>query len=148
MAFRVRDLVINVLPEQGGEGLQPFDCPGISDCYPFSSCGRTNACYAVSCAVSCRIVSCIGSRCGGCTLDISQLPGFQQEVRAEDLAALKAQLTQALSEVERAEQVLADSMRPQSIDEIEALEDKLEDALSELKQRKEQLQERGPGDQE
>jgi len=77
------------------------------------------------------------------------LPGFQQGARAEDLAALKTQLTQALREVERFEQVLADSMRPQSIDEIEVLEDKLEDALSELKQRKEQLQERGrPGDQE
>jgi hypothetical protein len=146
MAFRVRDLVINVLPEHGGEGLQPADCPGISNCYPFSSCGRTNACYPVS---GCRIVSCIGSRCGGCTLDISRLPGFQQGARAEDLAALKTQLTQALREVERFEQVLADSMRPQSIDEIEVLEDKLEDALSELKQRKEQLQERGrPGDQE
>jgi hypothetical protein len=144
MAFRVRDLVINVLPEQGGEGLQPFDCPGISNCYPFSSCGRTNACYPVSC----RIVSCIGTHCGGCTLDISRFPGFQQGISAEDLAALKAQLTQALSEVERAEEALADSMRPQSIDEIEVLEDKLEDALSELKQRKEQLQERGPGDRE
>lgn len=144
MAFRVRDLVINVLPEQGGGGLEPFDCPGISDCYPFSSCGRTHACYPVSC----RIVSCIGSRCGGCTLNISGWPGFQQGVTAEDLAALKAQLTQALSEVERAEQVLAESMRPQSIDEIEVLEHKLEGALSELKQRKEQLRERGPGDHE
>ena len=144
MAFRVRDLVISVLPEQGGEGLQPFDCPGISNCYPFSSCGRTNACYPVSC----RIVSCIGSRCGGCTLDISRLPGFEQGVSAEDLAALKAQLKQALSEVERAEQVLADSMRPRTIDEIETLEDKLEAALSELKRHKEQLQERGPGEQE
>lgn len=142
MAFRVRDLVINVLPEQGGGGLQPFDCPGISDCYPFSSCGRTNACYPVSC----RIVSCIDTRCGGCTLAISRLPGLQEGVTAEDLAALKAQLTQALSEVERAEEVLAESMRPQSIDEVEALEQKLEDALSELKQRKEQLRERRPGD--
>jgi hypothetical protein len=142
MAFRVRDLVINVLPEQGGQRLQAFDCPGISNCYPFSSCGRTNACYPLSC----RIVSCIGSRCGGCTLDISRLPGFEQEASAEDLAALKAQLTQALSEVERAEQALAESMRPQSVDEIEALEGKLEEALSELKERKQQLQERGPGD--
>jgi hypothetical protein len=76
------------------------------------------------------------------------LPGFEQGVSAEDLAALKAQLKQALSEVERAEQVLADSMRPRTINEIEALEDKLEDALSELKRHKEQLQERGPGEQE
>ena len=76
------------------------------------------------------------------------MPGFQQGDTAEDLAALKAQLTQALSEVERAEEVLAESMRPQSIDEIETLEHKLEDALSELKQRKEQLQERRPGDHE
>jgi hypothetical protein len=144
MAFRVRDLVINVIPDQGGGGLQPFDCPGISNCYPFSSCGRTNACYPASC----RIVSCIDTRCGGCTLDISRLPGLQQGVTAEDLAALKAQLTQALSEVERAEQVLAESMRPQSIDEVEALEHKLEDALTELKQRKEQLRERSPGDHE
>jgi len=147
MAFRVRDLVINVLPEQGGAGLEPFDCPGISDCYPFSSCGRTNACYPASCyPFSCRIISCIGSRCGGCTLNVSGLPVLEQGVTAEDLAALKVQLTQALSEVERAEQVLAESMRPQSIDEIEVLENKLEAALTELKQRKEQLRERRPGD--
>ena len=145
MAFRIRDLVINVLPEQGGGGQQPFDCPGISNCYPFSTCGRTNACYPISC----RIVSCIGTLCGGCTLDISRWPGLQQGDTVEDLAALKAQLTQALSEVERAEEVLAESMRPQSIDEIETLEHKREDALSELKQRKEQLQqERRPGDHE
>ena len=144
MAFRVRDLVINVLPGPGGGGQQPFDCPGISNCYPFSSCGRTNACYPLSC----RIISCIGTMCGGCTLDISRWPGFQQGDTAEELAALKEQLTQALSEVERAEEALAESMRPRSIDEIETLEHKLEDALSELKQRKEQLQERRPGDHE
>ena len=47
--------------------------------------------------------------------------------------------------MESAEQTLAERMSPQSVEEVEALEQKLQDALEELKARKEQLRDREGG---
>jgi hypothetical protein len=88
--------------------------------------------------------TCIGATaCRACTLNVtcggSALPGPGAAVDPQALATLKAQLREALREVETAEQVLAERMSPQSVEEVEALEKKLQDALEDLRARKEQL---------
>jgi hypothetical protein len=71
--------------------------------------------------------------------------GGAGDVDPQALATLKAQLREALRAVESAEQTLAERMSPQSIEEVEALEQKLQGALEELKARKEQLRDREAG---
>lgn len=138
MAFRVRDLVINVLPEESSPFLCGFSHCGLGSCEIYTVCGGFSGCRECS-----GQFTCIGaSKCGGCTLNVTGggIPVFG--ITPEALAALKAQLKQALDEVESAEQLLAERMRPQSVEEVEALEEKLQAALSELKDRKGQLRER------
>jgi hypothetical protein len=70
---------------------------------------------------------------------LTSLFGRGGAVNPQALAALKAQLREALRAVDSAEQLLAERMSPQSVEEVEALEKKLQDALEELRARKEQL---------
>jgi hypothetical protein len=153
MAFRVRDLVINVLPEGGREA----DCAltgcglGFSHCR-FGSCDFATICIFSGCRECSGAFTCIGAtNCGGCTLNVtcggspSLLLGGAGDVDPQALATLKAQLREALRAVESAEQTLAERMSPQSIEEVEALEQKLQGALEELKARKEQLRDREAG---
>ena len=154
MAFRVRDLVINVLPEGGGEAA---DCAltgcglGFSHCR-FGSCDFATICIYSGCRECSGAFTCIGAtKCGGCTLNVtcgggpSLLFEGAGDVDPQALATLKAQLQEALRAVESAEQTLAERMSPQSIEEVEALEQKLQGALEELKARKEQLRDREAG---
>jgi hypothetical protein len=67
------------------------------------------------------------------------------DVNLQTLGALKAQLREALRATETAEKTLAEQMSPQSVEEVEALEKKLQGALEELKARKAQLRDRKPG---
>jgi len=71
--------------------------------------------------------------------------GAGGEVDLQALGALKAQLREALRATETAEKVLAEQMSPQSIEDIETLEKKLQGALEELKARKAQLRDHKPG---
>ena len=150
MAFRVRDLVINVLPE----GAAQPDRIGCGCTFGFSGCGGSCDLFTICTYSGCRECSgaftCIGATaCRGCTLNVtcggSALPGAGTAVDPQALAALKAQLREALREVETAEQLLAERMSPQSVEEVEALEKKLQDALEDLKARKEQLRGREGG---
>jgi hypothetical protein len=56
---------------------------------------------------------------------------------------LKAQLEQALKDVESQEEALKEQMALQSVEEIETLEGQLNDALAELAERKKKLQSEG-----
>ena len=58
---------------------------------------------------------------------------------AQQLAALKAQLQQALSRVEAQERAIEEQMRPQTLGDVEILEQKLVEALEELRARKAEL---------
>lgn len=60
----------------------------------------------------------------------------------EDLAALKEELRQALAEVEAQERVMEESMRPQTLEEADELERKLNAALDDLRAQKEELRRR------
>ncbi|MGA2760944.1 MAG: hypothetical protein ABSF08_11555 [Candidatus Cybelea sp.] len=59
---------------------------------------------------------------------------------ADQLGELKAQLQQAVAEIEDLEKGLKESAQPRTVAEIEDLEDKLQAAMAELKKRKSELQ--------
>jgi hypothetical protein len=197
MAFKVKDLMINVLPDVGAQRLHcpdntiipclansvcvrgscgctvlsPQTCFGYSrpscivnsvipctetlptTCF-YGSCGCTvlspQTCLWGSCGINSGItcggftINCVGSACGG-----SETPVFQGggEVGPETLAALKEQLRQALAQVEAQERAVEESLRPQSVAEVEQLEQKMKAALEELRVRKEELQKKASGGQ-
>ncbi|MBB5220353.1 hypothetical protein HNP73_000274 [Amaricoccus macauensis] len=159
--------MINILPA-GTNERDRLVCGGCS--FGFSHCGGSCD-FATICTYSgCRECSgaftCLGaSACGGCTLNVTCFPntcgaltcgctesasvlfggGGGRAFTPEALAALKLQLREALREVDRAEQVVAEQMKPHSVEEVEELEKKLRDALEELSARKEQLRGREGG---
>lgn len=57
----------------------------------------------------------------------------------EALAAVKVQLQQALADIEQQERVAAESAEPQTAAEVESLQTKLHEAISELEKRKQEL---------
>ncbi len=147
MAFKIRDLMIDIVPQRG------FDCgcPTNRGTYP-------DVCYFPSACI-CTI---FWPRTGppppprtytppgcGITQDprtpilTGQTPAIAPQGMAanpESLAELKAQLRQTLARVEAQERVMEDSMKPQTVAETEALEQKLQEALEALRKHREELQ--------
>jgi len=182
VAFRVRDLVINVVPEAqagGGAAATLTCCRTPSLCAPcsvaVSQCGICS--FQISYCDPCTRLAtlCYGgthncgfvSVCPGHTLICPDgtvicpqgslicpggsriCPGTQVctasfdpvgPVGPEGLAELKAQLQQALKDVEAQEEALNEQMAPKSVEEIEALESRLNAALADLAERKKKLQ--------
>lgn len=66
-------------------------------------------------------------------------PGGDPAAMVEQLAAMKAQLREAIAQIENQEKVVGELAQPQSIAEIEELEAKLKGALNELEHRKSEL---------
>jgi hypothetical protein len=58
---------------------------------------------------------------------------------SQQLAALKAQLQQAIAQIENQENVVNESLKPQTVEQVEDLQGKLRDALAELDKRKSEL---------
>lgn len=52
---------------------------------------------------------------------------------------MKEQLKKALAQVEAKEQAVAESLKPQTVEQVDELERKMKDALQELQQRREEL---------
>jgi len=90
-------------------------------CQPLSNCGLTNCGGTIN--------------CGGSVID----PGGPLE-QADNLAALKAQLQQALAQVEAQQKAVEESLQPKTVEEVDTLTQKLTEALAELKSRKETIQ--------
>ena len=144
--FKFKDLVINVLPAQDPAKLV---CnPTIRQCLQpscacllrqflsgITACGTT-PCWCLShgltpCPCASRICSNIS-------------PVYSPWCQVEDpgpidLASLKEQLQQTLTQIEEQERLDAQALSPQTVDEAEQLEKKLNDALGELKTIKEDL---------
>jgi hypothetical protein len=170
MAFRVSDLVINVVPQTTCQGeTVPIDCGGFTSCQGLSDFCDFTSCQGVSdmCGIvtmHCRIDTVGGGGgggpCKGCTLNVTPAPcrcmsgpatglcpncsnvrtiGGGGGVSAHSLAALKAELQRELAAVEAQEEALAARMQPQTVEEVDALEQKLTEALDELKARKKEL---------
>ena len=169
MAFRVRDLVINVVPRTApcqGESV-PIDCDfsscqGISDFCDFMTdfdpCGiATPHCNRITfggggpCRPPTHCVECTlnVTRGEGCDFHCTNVPsGLTPPLarsRPQELAAVKEQLRRALAEVEAREKATAERMQPQTVEEVEQLEEKLTEALDELRQRKKELKSKEGG---
>ena len=61
---------------------------------------------------------------------------------------MKEQLTQQLAEVEKQEKATEESLRPQSVAQVDELQKKLEAALEELKSRRAELEQKEKDQQE
>lgn len=72
--------------------------------------------------------------------DVAQAP----EDRFAGLAALKEQLKRQLAEVEHQHSAAEESLRPQTVAQVDELQKKLEAALEELKARRTELEQRKP----
>ncbi|MBV8827824.1 MAG: hypothetical protein JO108_01200 [Acidobacteriaceae bacterium] len=89
------------------------------------------------------------SACTPCGSAISiptpPVPGPTPETSLEALSALKTQLKQQLALIEAQEKAAEESLKPQSVEEVDALEKQLTDALEELKLRRTELQNKQAG---
>ncbi len=158
--FRVRDLMINVLPEGG---LPPIcrvvtllDCANdtemVADC-GISLCRPISRCVQVTLLAACDADG--GSSCDACVTKGTVTtggckPGTGGKIAADvgqyldELAILKAELTATLSRVEARERVVEESLGPQSLDEVQQLEERLTGALEELRARRTEIERTTP----
>ena len=132
---------------------QTMACPagtlvcGVSLCAGGSRCtGVTLPWGAANCdAGACSLVPCTGdcthnycSVTGSCEKSLQRQ--LTPEAHLQELAALKDQLQRALADVEEREQALGEALKPTTLEEVTALETKLEEALQELRARKSELE--------
>lgn len=70
-------------------------------------------------------------------------PAGDPATALEQLAELKAQLKEAIAQIEREEAALESCEKPKTADEVESLQQKLRDAVDELENLKKELREKG-----
>jgi hypothetical protein len=154
MAFRFKDLTINVVPERVGElgkcvgGTCPqfslcrnFTCGFITPCRVWTkwgcgwgTCGILSPCQGIT-QIECQAVT-LPDCLGGSRLDETI---FQLDDPVLELGVLKQQLQAQLAQVEQLEKQQAEASRPQTLQEAEDLEQKLQGALEELRSIKRNL---------
>jgi hypothetical protein len=110
---------------------------------------HTCAAGCTHCSNGCTVCSNDCTACSGCSHPTCQHPTCGQTIflphgggDPQTLAALKAQLQQALSEVERQEKDAQERMRPQTVAEVDELQKKLQSGLDELKKRRAELEQK------
>jgi hypothetical protein len=175
MAFKVRDLMINVIPQDVADlcgSSVPLHCGPTYICQPTCHCisnpitcpcasHPVTLCAFGSCPAATRTVTglqgffpcgcashpltmCTLGSCPNTTRTIPTRTGF--DLSPEDslnaLSALKEQLKQQLAEVEKQQAAAAESTLPQTVEEVDMLTKKLNDALEELKVRRSELSKR------
>jgi hypothetical protein len=144
MAFRIKDLLINLSP---GEGANPgggqFRRPLFGGCFPELLSGDCTGTPQHTFTLFTPWLSplcCQWSATGPLTPFTPVFQGGGDPASsAEQLAILKAQLKQALVDIENREKALEETLEPQTAAQIEELEGKLEEALTELRRRKSEL---------
>jgi len=133
--FKIKDLMIKVVPQDaGGERV----CCTYTECVSICS-QEWLTCHHCSDTCSTRTdIPCCANSGAHCTYpSIGAARGGSPNL--ETLAALKAELKLRLANVERQEQLLAESLMPATAEDIDALEKKLTDALGELRTMKSHL---------
>jgi hypothetical protein len=133
MAFRIRDLMVDVMPQGGIEG--GIDCGGSR----FTVIGTTNVLPCRTHTFTCPLPSGMLPQCHFPDLSIVVPPNVREYYYPRDLAALKEQLRTALAEVEAQEKAAEEASRPRTREEAEELEEKLKGALEEVRGWKETL---------
>ena len=129
----IRDLMVNLAAQEAGGAAPALFFP----CYcTYWTCGGTcgGTCYA-----SCYGFSwCVGSRHG--TQLCPQIEAaIDPAAASQQLGVLKAQLQQALLQIEQQEQALAQISEPQTLAQVEERESKLQEELAKLDKRKKEL---------
>jgi hypothetical protein len=164
MAFKLRDLMINLIPPGAGKG-RP-DCAPASGAGQFCGtasagagfcgtasagaagfCGTASAGAAGFCGTAsagapagfCGTASAGVQFCGTASAGVA---AGDPRAALEGLVLLKQQLLHALAQVEAQERELEDACRPQSLEEAEMLERHLRGALEELQEHKRNLREK------
>jgi hypothetical protein len=149
--YRFKNLMVNV-----GEGMQQqadaaMRCLGTKWCrYPtpqvqcqfLHSCGRTfciyptQTCIFASCGYRSPIIEyeCANNSRIDPTEFVTPYTDILTNpvVQAQQLAALKQELQQALAEIDVQEQAMSEAQAPQTLEEVQALETELEQALKEV----------------
>jgi hypothetical protein len=164
MAFKLKDLMITLLPPAGAaEACPTASAPEARFC-PTASAIDPRLCPLASVrVVYCPPASlpvlvlpapqfCPTASAGFCPTASAEAAAegacptasapAESALGPEGLAALKQQLQQALAQVEEQERALEASYRPQTLAEAEELEARLREALEELQQHKEDLKQR------
>ncbi len=152
MAFRVKDLLINIAPGPGfdpGAGQHGRPCQGT---FTFTRTGTVGNCTDTMQNCTGTLLNCTGTVpthwispfcCAYSLFPITTIftmpPWCDPICAAEQLAVLKAQLKLALADIENREKQLEESLEPQTPAQIEELEVKLKEALTELRRRKSEL---------
>lgn len=135
MSFRIRDLMISVLPSAGGMGQGCPTCTGTT-----GQVGGCLTCTGTTGPITGPIGGCLPCTgttglLGGCFTCTGTTPALGDQ-RPQALAELRQQLQGLLSEVEAEEKRLEDAAFPQTAEEAEELEKRLEEALAEVRSRK------------
>lgn len=156
--YKINQLMVNVLPDPGG-GPLPCRAPSLPDCVDtleqcpgrsFVACGGVTACLHMSQCMNVTLLDCgvslfgAGScaeacaSCAGCSIELScgltriSHPAVCSAAHLEGLAVLRTQLTQMLTQLDEREAAIEDMNKPKSVDEVEALEGRLNAALETL----------------
>jgi len=154
--FKVRDLMINLVPEGGvaqfckvvtlpdcaydsqvGMDCVISICRTVSRCVQVTLLGACDADGGASCD-ACYTKSTVTT--GTCKPGTGGKVGPDAQQYLEDLAILKAELQATLSRVEERERVVEESLRPQSLDEVQQLEERLTGALEDLRARRTEIE--------
>lgn len=159
--FKVRDLMINLLPE-GGQlpfcrgvtlpdcafttehfvGCAVTICPSITRCFQVTYLAAPCDADGGSSCNACMTID--GVRTGGCAPGTGGKLVQDTGRHLQELGILKEQLKQSLVQVEAQERAFAESLQPQTLDELQQLEDKLTGALEELRARRGEIERNTP----
>jgi hypothetical protein len=146
MPFKVKNLMIHVLPDAQGKN-QPQ--PGLAManacvCLGFFSWFKSEPPHR-------RPILGTGPNCGIPPIfQTPDTPIFHApdiDTHLQTLATLRAQLQDALTQVEAQEKVLNEQLAPQTLEEAKALEGHLTDALAEVQRRIGELENKAGGRQ-
>ncbi len=162
MAFKLKDLMIDVLPgAQGAQAVNPAaQCP-IPSAVTHLAAGivcpipsaHTTLCPYPSAHYPCPIPSAQIVAQGICPMFSAVQPSLTcaaalaqptDGTHMANLAILKQQLQQALDQVNQHEAAVHAAAKPQTVEEAEALETQLQGALAELQAHKADLQKKQP----
>jgi hypothetical protein len=143
--FYHRDLMLNLAAARAAGGAPPgVFGPDINWGTYWCTWGCCYYCSnGYSCGLSCDLLGATGGGGGGChPVSITQfVVAADPTAASRQLALLKAQLREALSQIDRQEEVLAQCSQPQAetLDQVAERESKLHAELAELAKRKAEL---------
>jgi hypothetical protein len=142
MAFKIKDLMIGVLPGGG-----PMPQPACRTAYSthLAECQTGYLTYVINCRTAYSthltatpVIQCTVTFGDPVEIDIESAERAKEYSLAH-LAILKEQLQRRLAEVQKLEAEIEESMQPKTVEEIDMLTEKLHGALEELKTRKDDL---------